>query len=158
MMEPVSGYGMMRGRDVEKGYKKSDHGNTADAAGADTVHRPGRSRLRPQSLMGGIHGDRDLRKNADEPRKSRQCHKDHDADSDLRRPAVREDPSDRRGVVTSARTRNPWADPRVFLEEGEIQTVETLIKCIVIALRQRRVGGNGWSLSEAMRDFVRVDE
>ena len=46
--------------DMEKGYKKSDHGNTADAAGADAVHRPG-DHGSVRNPHGGIHGDRDLR-------------------------------------------------------------------------------------------------
>mgnify|MGYP007028321396 CR=1 FL=1 len=43
------------GRDMEKGYKKSDHGNTADAAGADAVHRPG-DHGSVRNPHGGIHG------------------------------------------------------------------------------------------------------
>ena len=46
--------------DMEKGYKKSDHGNTADTAGADTVHRPG-DHGSVRNPHGGIHRDRDLR-------------------------------------------------------------------------------------------------
>ncbi len=41
---------------------------------------------------------------------------------------------------------NPWAVPQVFLEEGEIQTVETLIKCIVIA--------SGNDASVAMAEYI----
>ncbi len=41
---------------------------------------------------------------------------------------------------------NPWAVPRCFLEEGEVQTVETLIKCIVIA--------SGNDASVAMAEYI----
>ena len=45
---------------------------------------------------------------------------------------------------------NPWAVSQVFLEEGEIQTVETLIKCIVIA--------SGNDASVAMAEYIGGDE
>ena len=41
--------------------------------------------------------------------------------------------------------RNPWGIPGV-LEEGEVQTVETLIKCIVIA--------SGNDASVAMAEYI----
>ena len=52
---------------MEKGYKKSDHGNTADAAGADTVHRPG-DHAPSAILMEASTGTVICEKNADEPR------------------------------------------------------------------------------------------
>ena len=36
-------------------------------------------------------------------------------------------------LVTTSAMRNLWVAPRRFLEEGETQDVETMIKCIVIA-------------------------
>ena len=52
-------------------------------------------------------------------------------------------------VVTSAHAKS-MGGSQVFLEEGEIQTVETLIKCIVIA--------SGNDASVAMAEFVSGDE
>ena len=52
-------------------------------------------------------------------------------------------------VVTSAHAKS-MGGSQVFLEEGEIQTVETLIKCIVIA--------SGNDASVAMAEFVGGDE
>ena len=52
-------------------------------------------------------------------------------------------------VVTSAHAKS-MGGSQVFLEEGEIQTVETLIKCIVIA--------SGNDASVAMAEFIGGDE
>lgn len=52
-------------------------------------------------------------------------------------------------VVTSAKAKS-MGGSQVFLEEGEIQTVETLIKCIVIA--------SGNDASVAMAEYVAGDE
>ena len=45
-------------------------------------------------------------------------------------------------VTTSAHAKS-MGGSQVFLEEGEVQTVETLIKCICRCLGQRRLGGHG---------------
>lgn len=52
-------------------------------------------------------------------------------------------------VVTSARAKS-MGGSQVFLEEGEVQTVETLIKCIVIA--------SGNDASVAMAEYIAGDE
>ena len=52
-------------------------------------------------------------------------------------------------VVTSAHAKSMGGSP-VFLEDGEIQTVETLIKCIVIA--------SGNDASVAMAEYIGGDE
>ena len=52
-------------------------------------------------------------------------------------------------VVTSAYAKS-MGDSQVFLEEGEVQTVETLIKCIVVA--------SGNDASVAMAEYIAGDE
>ena len=52
-------------------------------------------------------------------------------------------------MVTSAYAKS-MGGSQVFLEEGEMQTVETLIKCIVIA--------SGNDASVAMAEFIGGDE
>ncbi|MFR4783849.1 MAG: hypothetical protein ACLUAR_13985 [Pilosibacter sp.] len=66
-------------------------------------------------LMEASTGTVICEKNADE-QKSRQCHKDHDADPDLRRPAVGKIRLTDE-VVTSAHAKS-MGGSQVFLEEG----------------------------------------
>ena len=79
---------------------------------------------------------------------SGQRYENYDADPDLRRAPVGENPSGGRG--DDQRLCEIHGGSQVFLEEGEIQTVETLIKCIVIA--------SGNDASVAMAEYVAGDE
>ena len=86
MVEPVSGYGMMR----EGTWKKDIRNQIMEIQQMQPELTPytGPEITAPSAnLMEASTGAVICR----------QCHKDHDADPDLRRPAVREDPSDRRG-------------------------------------------------------------
>lgn len=59
-------------------------------------------------------------------------------------------------VVTSAHAKS-MGGSQVFLEEGEIQTVETLIKCIVVASGQRRQRRDG-GIHSGNRAGIRADD
>ena len=141
MMGPVNGYaGTGNSKIVESGRIIAK-----TAAGAD----PGPAITAPSAiLMEASTGTVICEKNADEPRNpasvtkimtlilifdALQSGKIHLTDE----------------VVTSAHAKS-MGGSQVFLEEGEIQTVETLIKCIVIA--------SGNDASVAMAEFVGGDE
>ena len=61
----------------------------------------------------------------------RQRHQDHDASADLRFPFPGKDPSG--GFCDDVGLRGSMGGSQVFLEEGETQSVETMIKCIAVA-------------------------
>ena len=141
MMGPVNGYaGAGNSKIAESGRITAE-----TAAGAD----PGPEITAPSAiLMEASTGTVICEKNADEPRNpasvtkimtlilifdALQSGKIHLTDE----------------VVTSAHAKS-MGGSQVFLEEGEIQTVETLIKCIVIA--------SGNDASVAMAEFVGGDE
>ena len=141
MMGPVNGYaGTGNSKIAESGRIIAK-----TAAGAD----PGPAITAPSAiLMEASTGTVICEKNADEPRNpasvtkimtlilifdALQSGKIHLTDE----------------VVTSAHAKS-MGGSQVFLEEGEIQTVETLIKCIVIA--------SGNDASVAMAEFVGGDE
>ena len=141
MMGPVNGYaGTGNSKIAESGRIIAK-----TAAGAD----PGPEITAPSAiLMEASTGTVICEKNADEPRNpasvtkimtlilifdALQSGKIHLTDE----------------VVTSAHAKS-MGGSQVFLEEGEIQTVETLIKCIVIA--------SGNDASVAMAEFVGGDE
>ena len=141
MMGPVNGYaGTGNSKIAESGRITAE-----TAAGAD----PGPEITAPSAiLMEASTGTVICEKNADEPRNpasvtkimtlilifdALQSGKIHLTDE----------------VVTSAHAKS-MGGSQVFLEEGEIQTVETLIKCIVIA--------SGNDASVAMAEFVGGDE
>ena len=141
MMGPVNGYaGAGNSKIAESGRITAE-----TAAGAD----PGPEIAAPSAiLMEASTGTVICEKNADEPRNpasvtkimtlilifdALQSGKIHLTDE----------------VVTSAHAKS-MGGSQVFLEEGEIQTVETLIKCIVIA--------SGNDASVAMAEFVGGDE
>ena len=141
MMGPVNGYaGTGNSKMAESGRIIAK-----TAAGAD----PGPEITAPSAiLMEASTGTVICEKNADEPRNpasvtkimtlilifdALQSGKIHLTDE----------------VVTSAHAKS-MGGSQVFLEEGEIQTVETLIKCIVIA--------SGNDASVAMAEFVGGDE
>ncbi len=110
----------MRGRKQQNSGEWTDYSESGDRPGD---HSP--SAILMEASTGTV-----ICENADEP-KPGECHEDHDADPDLRCPAVRKiHLTDE--VVTSAHAKS-MGGSQVFLEEGEVQTVETLIKCIVIA-------------------------
>lgn len=141
MMGPVNGYaGAGNSKIAESGRITAE-----TAAGAD----PGPEITAPSAiLMEASTGTVICEKNADEPRNpasvtkimtlilifdALQSGKIHLTDE----------------VVTSAHAKS-MGGSQVFLEEGEIQTVEILIKCIVIA--------SGNDASVAMAEFVGGDE
>lgn len=141
MMGPVNGYaGTGNSKIAESGRITAE-----TAAGAD----PGPEITAPSAiLMEASTGTVICEKNADEPRNpasvtkimtlilifdALQSGKIHLTDE----------------VATSAHAKS-MGGSQVFLEEGEIQTVETLIKCIVIA--------SGNDASVAMAEFVGGDE
>ena len=141
MMGPVNGYaGTGNSKIAESGRITAE-----TAVGAD----PGPEITAPSAiLMEASTGTVICEKNADEPRNpasvtkimtlilifdALQSGKIHLTDE----------------VVTSAHAKS-MGGSQVFLEEGEIQTVETLIKCIVIA--------SGNDASVAMAEFVGGDE
>lgn len=141
MMRPVNGYaGTGNSKIAESGRIIAK-----TAAGAD----PGPAITAPSAiLMEASTGTVICEKNADEPRNPASVTKImtliliFDAVQSGKIHLTDE-------VVTSAHAKS-MGGSQVFLEEGEIQTVETLIKCIVIA--------SGNDASVAMAEFVGGDE
>ena len=147
MMEPVSGYGMMR-----EGTWKNDIRNQImeiQQMQPELTPYTGPEITAPSAiLMEASTGTVICEKNADEPRNPASVTKImtliliFDA---LQSGKIRLTDE----VVTSAHAKS-MGGSQVFLEEGEIQTVETLIKCIVIA--------SGNDASVAMAEFIGGDE
>ena len=147
MMEPVSGYGMMR----EGTWKKDIRNQIMEIQQMQPELTPytGPEITAPSAiLMEASTGTVICEKNADEPRNPASVTKImtliliFDA---LQSGKIRLTDE----VVTSAHAKS-MGGSQVFLEEGEIQTVETLIKCIVIA--------SGNDASVAMAEFIGGDE
>ena len=147
MVEPVSGYGMMR----EGTWKKDIRNQIMEIQQRQPELTPytGPEITAPSAiLMEASTGTVICEKNADEPRNPASVTKImtliliFDA---LQSGKIRLTDE----VVTSAHAKS-MGGSQVFLEEGEIQTVETLIKCIVIA--------SGNDASVAMAEFVGGDE
>ena len=147
MMEPVSGYGMMR----EGMWKKDIRNQIMEIQQMQPELTPytGPEITAPSAiLMEASTGTVICEKNADEPRNPASVTKImtliliFDA---LQSGKIRLTDE----VVTSAHAKS-MGGSQVFLEEGEIQTVETLIKCIVIA--------SGNDASVAMAEFIGGDE